>query len=101
MRGAATSARAAAGVVLTKHCVGSTSALHHLETKGHHCLLVFYRGIIPGFLGWCEMDFANIDSITKRRRSKSVPPKRPSSLICLHLKRAEASMALKQGQGFG
>ena len=29
--------------------------LHHFETMGHHCLLVFVGGIIlPGFLRWCR-----------------------------------------------
>ena len=37
--------------------------LHHFETTGNHCLLVLQGNrIIPGFLGWCEMDFATLRS---------------------------------------
>ena len=32
--------------------------LHHLETMGNNCLIVFYREImVPGFLRWCLRGF--------------------------------------------
>ena len=42
------------------HLLWMDKILHHLETMGNHCLLGICRGtIIPGFLRWCEMDFAH------------------------------------------
>ena len=42
--------------------------LHQVKTTGNHCWLVFTLGhrILPGFLRWCEMDFATIHSMAPR-----------------------------------
>ena len=50
--------------------------LHHFESMGNHYMLVFTGGIIlPGFLGWCEMDFVH----PQHEKFTSAPRSTPGS----------------------
>ena len=45
--------------------------LHHFETTGSHCLLVFCRGIIPGFLRWSRISSIRSMGIMSSNPSKT------------------------------
>ena len=77
--------------------------LHHFETMGSHCWLVFTgESFIPGFLEWCEMDFVHPQYEVHWAQPSGGPGARAE--LCRRLRRAgrpHAAGGRGRGRGRG